>query len=302
MTTTIKQILVATDLSPRADRALTRAVQLAKAHAAALTVMHVVEPVRPVPVDAVSWPPEALPAELEAQATGSARREIQRRLTELGLPEAGMEIRRGVPFLEIIQEARAENVEWVVLGAHGRAFLNELLLGTTAERVVRKGQLPALVVKNPAREMYRRVLVPTDFSATSKRALLAVTRLAPAARFLLLHVYDLSFELRAAEIGSERLLALQQEYEPGLRMKLKEFAAAAGLDPGVVELEVRYGYPGQVISIAARERQADLVAVGTSGLSDMRYVLLGSVAEHVLREAPSDVLTVPPSARAFELP
>lgn len=300
--TTIKQLLVATDLSARADRALTRAVQLAKAHAAALTVMHVVEPVHPVPVDAVSWPPEALPAELEAQAMDTAQQEIRQRLAELGLPEAGIVVHRGVPFLEIIHAARAENAEWVVLGAHGRAFFNELLLGTTAERVVRKGQLPALVVKNPAREAYRRVLVPTDFSATSKHALLAATRMAPAARFALLYVYDLSFELRAAEIGSERLLALQQEYEPGLRTKLKEFAAAAGLDPGVVELEVRYGYPGQVISIAAREGRADLVAVGTSGLNDMRYVLLGSVAEHVLREAPSDVLTVPPAARAFELP
>lgn len=298
----IRQILVATDLSPRADRALTRAVQLAKANVAALTVMHVVEPVHPAAVDAGAWPPEALPAELEAQATTDARQELQHRLADLGLSTAGIEVRRGVPFLEIIHKAREVNADLIVLGAHGRAFLNELLLGTTAERVVRKGQLPVLVVKNSVRETYRRVLVPTDFSETSMRALQAAVRLAPSARFALLHVYDLNFELRAWEIGSERLLALQQQYEPGLRAKLKELAANAGLDTGTVEIDVRYGYPGQVISIATREGQADLVAVGTSGLTDIRYVLLGSVAEHVLREAPADVLTVPPATRVFELP
>jgi nucleotide-binding universal stress UspA family protein len=300
--TAIRTILAASDLSPRADHALVRAVQLAKAHAAALTVMHAVKPVHPAAVDAGAWPPEALPAALEAQAVIDARQELQHRLAELGSPTAAIEVRRGIPFIEIIHEAREENAELVVLGAHGHAFLNELLLGTTAERVVRKGQLQTLVVKNPAREAYRRVLVPTDFSETSKLALRAAARLAPSARFALLHVYDLSFELRSWEIGSERLLALQQQYEPGLRAKLKELAASAGLDSGAVELDVRYGYPGQVIAIATRERQADLVAVGTSGLTDIRYVLLGSVAEHVLREAPADVLTVPPVAREFELP
>lgn len=48
--------------------------------------------------------------------------------------------------------------------------------------------------------------------------------------------------------------------------------------------------------------RADLVAVGTQGLSGLRYILLGSVAEHVLREAPAGVLAVPPPVRAFELP
>lgn len=119
---------------------------------------------------------------------------------------------------------------------------------------------------------------------------------------MLLHVYDLSFELRAWDIGSERLLALQHQYKPKLMAMLKELASGAGLDPGAVEFDVRYGYPGQVISIAAREGLVDLVAVGTSGQTDMRYVLLGSVAEHVLREVSADVLAVPPPAREFELP
>lgn len=302
MKITIKQVLVATDLSPRADRALARAVQLVRTTGATLTVVHVVEPMHPAAVDAGAWPPEALPARLEAQAAGDARQELQRRMAALGQPAARIEVLRGVPFVEIIKEARDSGADVVVLGAHGRAFFNELLLGTTAERVARKGQLPTLVVKNVAAGDYRRVLVPTDFSETSKRTLQAAARLAPAARFALLHVYDLNFELRAWEIGAERLLALQQQYEPGLRARLKELASSAGFAPGAVELDVRYGYPGQVISIAARESGADLVAVGTSGLTDMRYVLLGSVAEHVLRETPADVLTVPPAARAFELP
>lgn len=61
-------------------------------------------------------------------------------------------------------------------------------------------------------------------------------------------------------------------------------------------------HPALAIPAAAKARRADLVAVGTSGLSGLRYVLLGSVAEHVLREAGSDVLAVHPGALAFELP
>ncbi len=61
-------------------------------------------------------------------------------------------------------------------------------------------------------------------------------------------------------------------------------------------------HPALAIPAAAKARRADLVAVGTSGLSGLRYVLLGSVAEHVLREAPADVLAVPPPVRTFELP
>lgn len=300
--TTIRKILAASDLSPRADYALARAARLAKNNAASLLMLHVVEPVHPVAVDAIAWPPEALPAELEAQAVAAARQELERHLTTLNFPSASTEVRRGVPFIEIIHEAREKKAELVVLGAHGRSFLNDLLLGTTAERVVRKGRLRSLVVKNPAREDYRRVLVPTDFSETSRETLQVARGLAPGARFALLHVYDLNYELRAWDIGSERLLALQKQYEPGLRAKLQELASSAGFDSGTVELDVRYGYPGQVISIAARESGADLVAVGTSGQTDMRYVLLGSVAEHVLRETPADVLTVPPAASAFELP
>lgn len=243
-----------------------------------------------------------MPADLEARAVQSARETLKTRLAELGTDTATIDIQTGIPFLEIIQAARAGNFDLVVVGAHGRSYLHDLVLGTTAERVVRKGQMPVLIVKFPAAEAYRRFLVPTDFSQGAQRALASARRLAPQARAALLHVYDLSFELRAWEIGSERLLDLQRAYEPDLRAKLKSLATEAGIDSETTEFDVRYGYPARVIAAAVRDGHADLVAVGTRGAQDLRYVLLGSVAEHVLREAPADVLTVPPASTVFELP
>jgi hypothetical protein len=70
----------------------------------------------------------------------------------------------GTPFVEIIRRAREEAANLILVGAHGAQFIKDLLFGTTAEKVVRKGDRPVLVVKRPTRGPYRRVLAATDFS------------------------------------------------------------------------------------------------------------------------------------------
>ena len=77
-----------------------------------------------------------------------------------------------------------------------------------------------------------------------------------------------------------------------------------GIDFGSRQIDrhFRYGHPGALIPQIARELATDLVAMGTAGRSGLPYILLGSVAEHVLREAPCDVLTVRPTDFRFELP
>lgn len=302
----IRAILTATDLSPRADDALTRAAQLAREHGACLTALHVVDhvvgPDRPPEnwVKLVFGPG----GEVEAQVKREAEAALYGKLAALPGPAAArVQIVLGMPFVEIIRQAREARADLVVLGAHGRHFVKDWLIGTTAERVVRKGDRPVLVVKKPAKEAYRRALAALDFSDNSQQALAAAVRLAPGARFTLLHAYDFSFAPPpTGAVPAEALLRLQQEHEQAVRARLAAAARAAGLDPQAVELEVCYGYPALAIPTAAKMRRADLVAVGTSGLSGLRYVLLGSVAEHVLREAPADVLAVPPPVRAFELP
>jgi len=304
----LTKILVASDLSPRADYALARAVQLAGQHGAELLVLHVVEPVRPgAPAEDWLWPSDEFPGTLERDLKTEAQAELERRLGAMpgaANIRARVETRIGTSYHEIIGQARAQDVDLVVVGAHGRAYLRDLLLGTTAERVVRKGDRPVLVVKNPCEQAYRRVLASVDFSEASKEAIRLSARVAPKARLELLHAYQIWYEgkLRDSGMSEEQILAWHQQYEQQAREQLAAFARDCALELASTRFIVRQGYPSTIIARAVTDQRADLIAIGTRGLSGMRYVLLGSVAEHVLREAPCDVLTARPRKAEFELP
>ena len=305
----LRTLLVATDLSPHADQALARAAVLASQHAATLIALHVVDHVL-----GADRPPDTLlrlvfgaGGEVEQQLKQRATQALQARLTAMELPVAPgthIEAYLGTPFLEIIRQARVQHADLIVLGAHGGHYLKRWLLGTTAERVVRKGDRPVLVVKRPARSRYRHVLHPTDFSDNARQALAAAQRLAPDARFTLLHVYDFTYDpaLRTGDVTPDLMLRLQQEYEQDTRARLANLVAASGLDADRTSIQVRYGYPGVVVTGAAHQLRADLVAIGTRGRSGIEHLLLGSVAEHVLREAHCDVLAVRPGNMQFTLP
>jgi nucleotide-binding universal stress UspA family protein len=213
-------------------------------------------------------------------------------------------VRVGPAFFEIIRHAREGSDDLIVLGAHGAHFVKKWVFGTTAERVVRKGDRPVLVVKKPSRAPYRRLLAAIDFSDTAKRALSFALRAVPKARVTLLNVYDLS-QMAAPAIdlmASEDFLRLQGEYEGAQRARLGALAVELGLDAEKVSCLVRYGYPGLVINATVGDTHADLVVIGTRGLSGLPHLLLGSVAEHVLRESRCDVLVVPPLRIEFALP
>jgi universal stress protein A len=135
----IRRILVPTDFSAHANWAVTAAFELAQTFGADLSLLHVIE----VPVYAIEV---ALPlADLEQNA---------RRALALLLPEAaaaGVAVTRlvdmGVPFQKILETARAEQVDLIVMSTHGRTGLGHLVLGSVAERVVRLAPCPVLTIR-----------------------------------------------------------------------------------------------------------------------------------------------------------
>jgi nucleotide-binding universal stress UspA family protein len=304
----LNRILVASDLSAHADYALTRASRLAYEHAASLTVLNVVDHVMGADAPAESLVKLLIGAAGEVMPALKQQAEQELRAKVSALPsaptQAEIAVRVGPAFFEIIRQGREGAADLVVLGAHGGHFVKKWVLGTTAERVVRKGDRPVLVVKKAQRAPYHRLLAAMDFSDTAKRALRFALRVVPKARVILLHVYDLS-QMAAPAIDrmtSEEFLRLQGEFEGEQRARLTALAGELGLDPVKVNSVVRYGYPGQVINAAIAEARADLVVIGTRGLTGLRHLLLGSVAEHVLRESSCDVLVAPPPVLEFALP
>jgi nucleotide-binding universal stress UspA family protein len=151
----ISKILVATDFSDDSNYALSYAVEMAQRFSAELIVLHVDQPLAPVMVSELN-PGLDLGAmnRIAEEQRLLALREVDKtvdRLREKQLKVRGL-LRVGAPFLEIVTTAQNENVDLIVIGTHGRSGLAHVLMGSVAERVVRKTHCPVLTVRHPDRK------------------------------------------------------------------------------------------------------------------------------------------------------
>jgi nucleotide-binding universal stress UspA family protein len=145
----------------------------------------------------------------------------------------------------------------------------------------------------------RRILVPLDFSENSRAVLEWAAHLAEehGSQMVLLHAYHLPVEfqqLEGAYLPEDFWANVRNETEQTLGRYADE-VRARGL---AVETIAREGYPATVIEEEAERQQADLIVIGTRGLSGLKHLLLGSIAERVVQRAPCPVLTVKQCARA----
>jgi nucleotide-binding universal stress UspA family protein len=155
----MKSILCATDLSPRAALAVDRAAALARQFGAKLRLLHVVDDDQPRAI-----------ADVEATRA--------RELLEAGIVEPGAAaspadwlVRTGVVFQTIVSTAQEVDADLIVMGAHRRRVLQDIVVGTTIERVMRTGRHPVLMVNTAATGPYESVLLALDASQASTAAL-----------------------------------------------------------------------------------------------------------------------------------
>ena len=147
-----------------------------------------------------------------------------------------------------------------------------------------------------------RILVPTDFSATADAALDYAYVLAErfGASLELLHVLDDPFVVdgMAAEAYISEAPALRTAMLQDAKERLRHRAAPRETIPRI-ETEVLFGHGARTIAEYAAERGIDLIVMGTHGRTGFAHLLLGSVAERLVRTSPCPVLTVrQPEARA----
>ncbi|HLJ09559.1 MAG TPA: universal stress protein [Planctomycetaceae bacterium] len=142
----LKKILFPTDFSDGAKAAQEYAVALAEQFKSELHVLHVLADMvmmMPEPGSALALPPNYL-VDLKTQAEQSLAGVLS------GAGQTGLSVvralRMGSPFVEIVRYAKEADIDLVVLGTHGRGALMHILLGSVAERVVRKAQCPVLTV------------------------------------------------------------------------------------------------------------------------------------------------------------
>jgi nucleotide-binding universal stress UspA family protein len=293
-------VFVATDFSPGATQAIARTAQLPLAQRARVTVVHVLS--------------DHIPKKARADTEKFTRQKLEHTTKSMGKAAADLgrsDIRvssklcRGQPYVEIIRHARTMAADLIVIGRHGRRPVRDLFIGSTAERVVRAGYLPVLVVSRKAGRSYRRPLVSVDLEDTSRSVLtVALRALGPEATSgAMVHAYHVPFEGFITPGARQRdMTDLRKEYRSAAVDGLAKLQASFGATGIRWQTAIVRGDPRTAILAEAVRRRTDLLAVGTHGRSGLAHVLLGSVAEWIIQTAVCDVLVARPARMSFELP
>jgi nucleotide-binding universal stress UspA family protein len=282
------QILAATDFSTRSHRALRRAGLLAQARGAELAIVHVVDDDQPKDL-----------VDIESREAERILGEQIGAIAELQGVQCRPIVVAGDPFDGILRTAGSIEANLIVMGAHRKELLRDIFVGTTIERVIRTGPYPVLMVNYEVEQSYGNVLAAVDLSDASARAIRAGKDLGliEGARLTFVHGFLAigAGLMSRADIWKEDI----EKYvaEERLRAGGELAAFLRKEEPGLQDwaLRVRDGTPIEAISEAVKQIEPDLLLVGTQGRSGIPKLLLGSVAEEVLRSVGVDVLAVPPA-------
>ena len=298
--TQLRRIVVGHNFFPDGEMAVQSAAALAKRSGAEILLTHIVEP---FPLSLRMGFPTVPVQKLLDEAVSHTNTQLADLVAR---PEyASLRIETdahvGKPFVELITTCRRWHGDLIVVGAPTHDL--DRFLGSTTERVVRKASTPVLVAKQPLTTEPKTILVPTDFSPASKPAAEEALTLVQGfgGQIIFLHVLDMSY-IYPVGIGGQAFVPpplTVQDFELDWQDFLHDLPLGGGLQ---WEKKTREGHAAQTITKTAEELNADLIVIGTHGRTGLTHILLGSVAERVVRTAACSVLTVRPGGFRFELP
>lgn len=283
-----RRLLVPLDGSELAERALPCAQALARSLGADLILVRAAS-VGP-------WHGDL--AEAQVKAVAEAEIYLEHVAAELtGDHAVGYSVPYGQPVEGVAEVARTRAADLIVMATHGRGGPSRLLLGSVADALVRRTQLPLLLVRAGLslrgwEQGPRRILVPLDGSDLAESVLARVDALArvTGAQLTLLQVVGLArpvlapYEIAPVFEGNRALADRARAYLARVASSL----ARAGQD--VQTQVVFFGGPADRIAAAAAEGQHDLIAMATHGRAGLDRLIFGSVADQVLRTAKVPVL------------
>src|SRR5579862_437870 len=291
---TFKHILLTTDFSKNAEAALPYAVALAKQSGGTIHLFHAIANevgdalAAGIPTGVLAW-----------RTTEQQQQET--RLNDLAKLIAEKEVKvspicvYGNPAIQAIKAAQDVHADLVVLSTRGRTGLAQWFLGSVAEKIVRLSPIPVLTIRPEAHTSsviaFNTVLVPTDFSENSEKALPLAIEMARqnGGKLLLVHVIEDSVYYPAEPpnyfIGPEAgawMRYVKEGLETQLAAAAKKLAAQSEMR---VETALESGQAAEQIAGIARKKQADLIVLATHGRTGFSHLLSGSVAERVVRSS-----------------
>lgn len=291
MSKSLKTLVIGTSLTEHSDGIVRIGVALARATGASPWLLHAYPPLfgtYSAGVDAL-WTEEQVRnlRELiheQAQRTG---------LSALaGFSPDQVLLMLGSPHREIVELARRVHADLILVGV---AESTHVLLGSTADRVIRKAPCPVLAIRSVTAFPPYRVEIPVDLSPTSAHALregldflvqIGVP-LSEAEALFVLNPFEVAGSL---SFTSEQVQRFASE-------ELRRFVTQNTIENARPRsTRVRTGYPREEILATLAERGADLAVLGTHGRSGFERLMIGSVASGVLQSASCNLFVVPPGA------
>lgn len=278
-----QRILLATDLSSHSDRALDRAILLARQWQATLHIVHALPP-----DDANTWLPythgDLVVTDNNAEAV---ERQVRLDLREQ-IDDLKIHVVAGEPGRVIPEVATHENCELIIMGAGGPTFAG-VQASTTGRQLLRRSPQSVLIVKSRPQGAYERILIGTDFTTESRCGLETAAVWFADARLSLMHVLDIPYSSLLRDGGrTDELSRLEHE-------TMASFVAGAQLPEDVrqrIRTHIEYGYPEIVLRQYGMVENAGLTVIGALRRGLAFQVLVGSNATRIVQTAPGDVLIV----------
>jgi nucleotide-binding universal stress UspA family protein len=295
------RILVPIDLSRPSLKAIPYALAISRQFGADVHLLHVTDV-------AQQPPPTLLTLALVPQSEWNQR--LMKRLQALANKYStdgnvsALEPRTGTAYEEICAVARELKADLIVIATHGYTGYKRMFLGSTAAQVVQHSPCPVLVVRQHLRHWngagdlrtrtgfeLARILVPTDFSECSLIAFEYGVQLAR----------DFNAELRLMHVINPHAYPFGDEYvalDPAQLMRETEYAEQKQRRSMAARAKTRYsvrvihGSPAVEVCHATNE-DVDLIVISTHGRTGLGHLLIGSVAEYVVRYAHCPVLVIP---------
>ncbi|KTD22257.1 universal stress protein [Legionella londiniensis] len=288
----LRKIIIATDFSKHAEYALKRAILIAEQQDAILELIHVLK--QPWPASFVQFSDKEQQKELLR-----LEKNTEEKLQNLVKPFSSkvsmkISVLLGRIADEIIRFTQDNQGDLIIAGAHGQYHVSDYVLGTTSGDMVRQGNTPVLLIKKEPSFSYNKILIATDFSEASQRAVEFAFQCFPEARFQLLHIVDIYYQqfLTVNNVGKNE----RSNPTKNIFKKLDDFLKDCKVKPDNFEKKVIGGYLADAIIMQSKKWSADLLVFGTQGHSKLHYLLMGSVAKRLVQLSNIDMLTVPPGA------
>ena len=284
-----KKIIWATDFSDEAQEALLYADAFSKAFKARLIALHVVPDFAPALYDMAS----VIKGEL-ARRVDSVKKEAKNRL-EILMKAKGISfeiiVQEGTASKKIIEIAEEKEVDLIVMGRRGLSAIEKLFIGSVANQILRNSSVPILVTKKKkGKPRFRKILVPTDFSAQEEVERDYAWKIAKgldASELTVLHV----LELHDYEFSPK---VLDDMFETVLK-RLKKRKKREKEDIKVSEEVYRTINASIGIVDYAETHHFDLIVISTCTQSKLERFFLGSTTEKVISHSHIPIFAIPPS-------